>query len=486
MEEAVSHILKLIDAYHKDLRPRYVTSLNSSILCQVHSWNWGQARYPELLHILREAPLSTTASLPLSLLNRCLGEPLPERITPLDLFAKLAETLGERKQSCYLLGGTEKILKLCNLYLQASYPDLKITGTSFTAIDTEGKELHHAEEKDMLLVEQINRAAPDVLFLNLGDPKQEIWYQRVKNRLHVPVTIGVGDAFERLTGIKPRAPQWMQRLGLDWVHKLFYHPSQICKSVYNLLKFTYMAIPLVIYHNFNRLLFWLFHRKKSSQNSPTTQLFISPHQTIAVVKLPSRLDSFACREIGGEVDDLFSQDAILFDFQAVRHIDATGMGLLVRIWQRALREKKQLYSFDISADMVLLMRLHRIYDLVRDSHCAYLQDLVSRLGQHPKSSSFYDSIVQDHYLVMISFFGRLDHDLDVEAYLRKIEPIIHQKECYLDFTYCTYIDNRAIGFLAKLAEKRLRQQVSLKLVGVSPHLKRQLRIAKVASLFEFQ
>ncbi len=487
MEEAVQRILGLIDAHHKDLRPRYVATINSDFLALAHSWNWGEARYPELLKIFREASVATADGMPLLWLSRCLGEPLKERVTGIDLLAKLAEKLGERKKSCFLLGGSEKVLKLCTLYLQALYPDLKIAGTAFPLVAIQGLELHQAEEKDLLLVEHINRTAPDILFLNLGNPKQEIWYNRVKNRLHVPVSIGVGGAFERLTGVVSRAPYWIRNGGLEWFYRLIQEPSRLWKRyLYDAAKFSYMVAPLILYHTISRILFWLFHRKKRAQTLPSTELFLSPHQTIAVVKLTPRLDAQASREISDASDDLFSQDVLLFDFEDVRHIDLTGMGLIITTWMRALREKKQLYCINLSADIAQLMRLHRVYDLVRDSVCPYLHDLISRLRQHRDSSSFYDSVQQDHHLVNIRFFGRLDHELDVDAYLKKIEPIIHQKECALDFTYCTYIDNRALGFLVKLTEKRIRQQLPLKLVGVSSQLKRQFKIAKVLSLFNIQ
>lgn len=482
VEQASERIAGLIDAYRKDLRPRHVIPVASDYLTQVHSWNYGEVRFPELLQILREASLDSANSASLVWLSSLLGEPLKERVTGIDLLNKLSEALGKRKKSLYLIGSNEKALKLCSLYLQALYPELKIAGGGIPHIYTQGIELHQAEEKDALLVEQINRASPDVLILNLTRPAQEIWFNRVRHRLHVPITLGVEGAFENLTGISPKVPRWMHRLGLDWLSRLIQDPSRLWKHNFKLI---YMSVPLILYHNLNRLLFRLSHWKKDSSEFVPPQLFISAHQTMAVLKLPPRLGLEACQEIAGQADDLFSQDIILFDFQKVRHIDLTGMGLIVRFWQRALREKRQLYGIHLSADMALLMRLHRIWDLVRDSICPHLHDLVPRLTIEQSANAFYDSVQQEHHSAVISFFGHLDHRLDVEAYLKKIDPIIHQKPCILDLTYCTYIDNRAIGFLVKLAERRARQQVPLKITGISPSLKCQLRIAKVDTLFEF-
>lgn len=482
VEEASERISGLIDAYRKDLRPRHAIPISSDFITQAHSWNFEEVRFPELLGILREASLASADGSSLIWLSSLLGESLKERVTGIDLLNKLSEGLGNRKKSLYLIGSNEKALKLCSLYLQALYPELKIAGKAVPHIHTQGPELHLSEEKDALLVEQINRASPDVLILNLTRPGQEIWFNRVGHRLHVPITLGVEGAFETLTGISPEVPHWMQRLGLGWLSRLIRDPSRLWNHY---AKMIYMSAPLILYHNMNRLLFRLSHWKKGNGQAVPAQLFISAHQTMAVLKLPARLGVEACQVISEQADDLFSQDIILFDFKKVRHIDLTGMGLIIRFWQRASREKKQLYGINLSSDIALLLRLHRLWDLVRDSICQHLHDLVNRLTIEQSSNSFYDSIQQEHHAAVISFFGHLDNRLDVEAYLKKIDPIIHQKTCILDLTYCTYIDNRAIGFLVKLAERRARQQVPLKIAGIRPSLKRQLRIAKVVSLFEF-
>jgi N-acetylglucosaminyldiphosphoundecaprenol N-acetyl-beta-D-mannosaminyltransferase len=273
LEQTSLEILRLIDAYPKDLLPRYIATVNVDFLAQAHGWNWGEARYPELLEILRDATLATADGMPLLWLSHFLGEPLKERVTGIDLLADIAEKLGENRQSCFLLGGSEKALKLCSLYLQALYPHLKIAGTSFSLIITQGAELHQAEEKDLLLVEHINRSAPDVLFINLGNPKQELWYNRVKNRLHVPVSMGVGGSFERVTGLVPRAPHFMRNTGLEWLHRLFHEPARLWKRYfYDIAKFIYMVAPLVFYHTVSRFQFWLFSQSKQHlQSLPFTE-----------------------------------------------------------------------------------------------------------------------------------------------------------------------------------------------------------------------
>lgn len=486
MEETIIRIQQLIKDYRKDLQPRYIATLNSDFLVNAHSWNCGSPRFPELLHILRDSSLVPIDGMPIVWACRLMGTHVKERVTGADLFPHIAEALNESKQSIFLLGGNEKTLKLCMLYLLAVYPDLHIAGTAHPKIDVEGEDLEISEERDKLLIEQINRANPDILMINLGNPKQEIWYERVRNKIHVPVSIGVGGAFDLLTGMISRAPVWMQKSGLEWLYRLVQEPKRLWKRyLADLFKFSYMVLPLLAYHNFNRFLYNIFYGLRYKQSKlQSSLLFISTKQTIAVVPLPRRLDELVSREIRQNLEDLLSQDALILDFAAVRHIDLEGMGLLLRISQRSMKEKKQFFCLGINADMRLLLRLHRLWDVLEDHSCKSSKEILTRLNQNCSGASFYDAIQQEHQYVIISFFGKLDKAHDYDEYMKKIGPITYQKECILDFSYCSYIDNTGLGFLLKLKKNQPKRFISLKIYGLSKSLKRQFRIAKVYHLFE--
>src|SRR5262249_41924724 len=143
-------------------------------------------------------------------------------------------------------------------------------------------------------------------------------------------------------------------------------------------------------------------------------LFISSKQTIATVPLPQRLNDLVSSEIRQNLDDLFSQDALILDFEAVKHIDLEGLGLLLNIAQRSIKVKKQFFCLGISADMRLLLRLHRIWDVLSDHSCHSAKEILTHLNQNGNGASFYDSIQQEHQYVIISFFGKLDNSQDYE------------------------------------------------------------------------
>jgi N-acetylglucosaminyldiphosphoundecaprenol N-acetyl-beta-D-mannosaminyltransferase len=81
------------------------------------------------------------------------------------------------------------------------------------------------ENKETL--DRINSARPDILWVGLGSPKQDLWMSIHRPLLDVPVMIGVGAAFDFLSGVKPQAPRWMQKSGLEWVFRLASEPRRL-------------------------------------------------------------------------------------------------------------------------------------------------------------------------------------------------------------------------------------------------------------------
>lgn len=485
IEEIVRKIEDVIANYPKDLRPQYIATMNVDFLVQANSTFSAQPLNLELIHILREARLATVDGMPLVWLSSLLGSSLKERVTGVDLIPPLVKALSEKKQSLFLLGGEEKTLKMCILYLQSTNPGIRITGALHPKIYTEGEIQESNNERDNLLVEQINKASPDILFINLGNPKQEIWFERIKHKLHIPVSIGVGGSFDLLSGNIPRAPTWMQKWGLEWLFRLYQEPKRlIVRYLKDIIRFPLMSIPLVLYHNFNRLIAHLFSKDKNRIYLRNSHLFISKDQTITVIPLPHILNERVAVELKKNWDDFFSQDALLIDFNEVLHIDLEGLGFLLLVWRRARREKKQVLALNISTSIYLLLCFHRVWDYLSPYVCKSPKEALLRVTHQGKTTHFFDSIQQNHNKVVISFFGRLDNQMDFDAYQKKIHSTVYQKECILDMTYCTYIDNSGISFLMKLKNNNPHVFNNISLYNIPAPIERQLRYAKVFHLFQ--
>jgi N-acetylglucosaminyldiphosphoundecaprenol N-acetyl-beta-D-mannosaminyltransferase len=121
----------------------------------------------------------------------------------------------------YFYGSSEEVLTVLEKKLRIRFPGIKIVGSfapPFRALTS---------EEDREIVGTINAAAPDILWVGLGAPKQELWMAEHHGLLKAPVMIGVGAAFDFHAGCKKRAPLWMQRSGLEWAWRLYQEPGRL-------------------------------------------------------------------------------------------------------------------------------------------------------------------------------------------------------------------------------------------------------------------
>ena len=134
-----------------------------------------------------------------------------------------AATEAERRgQVVFFYGSTIETLALLEKALFKAFPKLKIGGMESPPF----REL--TAEEDQAYVDQINAAGTAVVFVGLGCPKQEKWMAAHKGRIHA-VMVGVGAAFDYHAGTIQRAPMWMQRNGLEWLHRLASEPKRLWK-----------------------------------------------------------------------------------------------------------------------------------------------------------------------------------------------------------------------------------------------------------------
>jgi len=147
--------------------------------------------------------------------TRFLGQTAPERVTGTDLLPELAKRCAANGSRLYLLGAAPGVAEAAAERLRALIPGVQIAGTYAGSPAV-------AEEDDILA--RIRAAEADVLCVAYGAPAQELWIRRNLQRLPVAVAMGVGGAYDFISGRKPRAPQAMQRLGLEWLYRLYREP----------------------------------------------------------------------------------------------------------------------------------------------------------------------------------------------------------------------------------------------------------------------
>lgn len=212
MDQAVDRI----DTMIAERAPSYVATANVDFLVQARRDN-------ELRRVLAKAPLVVCDGTPLVWLSKLLRRPLPERVAGSDMVPRLLTRAQQCGWRVFFLGGTPAVLEKAIHNVLQTHPGIQIVGSysppfaPLQQMDNEG------------ICSRIRAAAPDLLLVSFGCPKQEKWISRHHASLGVPVSIGVGATVDFLAGAVKRAPRWMQVSGLEWVFRLCQEPKRLLK-----------------------------------------------------------------------------------------------------------------------------------------------------------------------------------------------------------------------------------------------------------------
>ncbi|MDD3626414.1 MAG: WecB/TagA/CpsF family glycosyltransferase [bacterium] len=165
--------------------------------------------------ILNDASIVTPDGIGLIWASNFLGTPLKTRVTGIDLTRRLLRLAALKGYSVYLLGGSPGITIKVKMDLEEGYPGIKIAGVSHG---------YFSKREEVLLIEEIRRAQPDLIFVGFGSPNQEKWINRNFHAFDKGILIGVGGSFDVLSGQIKRAPNFLQRVGLEWFFRLLKEP----------------------------------------------------------------------------------------------------------------------------------------------------------------------------------------------------------------------------------------------------------------------
>lgn len=171
--------------------------------------------------VLNEADLVVPDGMPLVWCARLRGHALPRRVYGPELmhtFCRQTAAMGYRH---FFYGGDPGVAEKLAAILQQSCPGIQIAGVYSPPF----REL--TPEEDSQVIGMIQAARPDVLWVGLSTPKQETWMHAHCNALCVPALIGVGAAFDILSGRKRQAPAWMREHGLEWLFRLLQEPRRL-------------------------------------------------------------------------------------------------------------------------------------------------------------------------------------------------------------------------------------------------------------------
>jgi N-acetylglucosaminyldiphosphoundecaprenol N-acetyl-beta-D-mannosaminyltransferase len=165
--------------------------------------------------------LVTPDGMPLVWLSRLMGFRDVERVYGPDLMLAVCERSTARGYRHFFYGGAPGVAEKLVVRLQSRFPGLQVAGIDSPPFR------HLTLQEDRAVVEHINTARPDIVWVGIGTPKQERWMAMHVGQLSAPVLIGVGAAFDFHAGLKKQAPRWMQRSGLEWSFRLMTEPRRL-------------------------------------------------------------------------------------------------------------------------------------------------------------------------------------------------------------------------------------------------------------------
>jgi N-acetylglucosaminyldiphosphoundecaprenol N-acetyl-beta-D-mannosaminyltransferase len=152
--------------------------------------------------------------------SRLLRTPVPEKISGSDLVGPLLELAAARGFSVYLLGGAPGVADEAARIARGM--GVRVAGAECPSI-----RLDDADGEGRAAAERVRAAAPDLVLVALGAPKQERWIHRHLERLRPAVALGVGASLDFLAGRVRRAPRWISRAGLEWAYRLAHEPRRL-------------------------------------------------------------------------------------------------------------------------------------------------------------------------------------------------------------------------------------------------------------------
>lgn len=214
LAEAVDCVYELIASDSGSCRYVVTPNLDHLVLLSHHSG---------LRQAYDDASLVLADGMPVVLTSRLLKRGIPERVTGSDLVPALFDEAAARGGlRVFLLGAAEGVAEVAAERIHERWPAVKVVGLYSPPF---GFEKDQAEND--AIVARIAATAPDVLVVGLGAPKQELWLHAQRHRLTAAVGLCVGATIDFLAGERRRAPRWMQKTGLEWMHRVATEPRRL-------------------------------------------------------------------------------------------------------------------------------------------------------------------------------------------------------------------------------------------------------------------
>lgn len=423
--------LSFVRDFEGDYKTRYVTSPSFRAIDNVLGFTG--VKDEELLQYYRQANLSLISHKPLLFLSWCLGDPIPAEISSSRLVSELVETMTFMGKKLFLLGSNLTDVERGALEITARFPLAEIGGVSSVDVFLNGAQPENIREKDQMILNAINQSGADLLLVKLDKRKEANWLRRVDKQLKIPLAMGIGTALGKYSYSGNRLFRYI----LDGI-----------QSLKRGFKFVVFATPLAIFYKFNEWLSSFTH----TGSCPTlcqknTLLFLSDRKTIEVLRLPCLLDKDRVYSLSRRLPEFLEQDEFIIDFSKLKHLDLFGFQFLYKLFQRRKETGKGILGIRMSGDVRWLLKLNKLWDVLGDTIVPTAKEALARMYE---SESLFVSVEQDEEGVHLYFLGKLSSDLDYDALLERLLPVVGQKHLIIHTEYLTHLTDYGKWFLKRL------------------------------------
>lgn len=214
---SLDYAIEAIDLLIRDKKEAYVVTPNIDHIVKLQRDKEFKAAYDGASLVLADG-------VPILWASTFLGNAIKEKISGSDLFPELCKIASEKGYKLFFLGGRPMAAGRAADVLRKRHPGINIVGEYCPPFGFEND-----ERENGIIINMIRNADPDILFVGLGAPKQEKWIYKHRHEYRVPVSIGIGASFEFVSNMVRRAPEWMQRCGLEWLWRLMMEPGRLWK-----------------------------------------------------------------------------------------------------------------------------------------------------------------------------------------------------------------------------------------------------------------
>jgi N-acetylglucosaminyldiphosphoundecaprenol N-acetyl-beta-D-mannosaminyltransferase len=291
------------------------------------------ARDPELRTILQEADLATADGMPLVWAARLLGASLKGRVAGSDFVPAFIERAANKDFSVFLLGAKPQVAAKAAQNLQERFPGLKIAGVISPPVSS-------ILEMNSSIIDEIKAAKPDVLLVAFGNPKQEKWISMYGRQLQVPVMIGVGGTLDFIAGNLRRAPEWMQRSGLEWLFRLLQEPRRLWRR--------YVVDLIVFSFYFARQ--WMAMRRKAFQKKLIPNIHLVKVNDTAVINVEGFLtieNLPVFQSIAAQA--MSTTSFLILNLDKTDFMDSSAIGALISLARQVRDAEGELFLAGVSA-----------------------------------------------------------------------------------------------------------------------------------------